>query len=394
MKESGQLAAVRSRLEGLTIRRVEVFPIPLPSVRTFTLAGGRVTTAGQPAIRVLVKVTGSDGTFGWGEATPIPSWTYETVESITTTIEGYLAPVTVDRPVWDLDGLSLAFDQTINRGFSIGAPLAKAAVDVAVNDLVGRALDVSLGVLWGQRRLDSIELAWVVVADDPVAVAESVKEGQDLGYRSFKVKIGLHDQRHDISAVAAVRRAAGPDAFLWVDANQAYKVVPAIKLARRLADLDVQVFEQPLPANDIVGLRRLREASPIPIALDESIRHPSDLATFLRLDAVDVVIAKVQRSGGLTLSRRLCQLAEDAGLQLMGSGLTESDVGLAASLHLFAVYGIDAPADLNGRQFIESPYCDPRSVQVEGGRAILPTGPGLGVDVDEAVVRRLAGRPA
>jgi muconate cycloisomerase len=78
----------------------------------------------------------------------------------------------------------------------------------------------------------------------------------------------------------------------------------------------------------------------------------------------------------------------------MGSGLTESDVGLAASLHLFAVYGIDAPADLNGRQFIESPYCDPRSVQVEGGRAILPTGPGLGVDVDEAVVRRLAGRPA
>ena len=132
-----------------------------------------------------------------------------------------------------------------------------------------------------------------------------------------------------------------------------------------------------------MGLRRLREASPIRVALDKSLRHPSDLATFIRLDAVEVVIAKVQRSGGLTLSRRLCQLAEDAGLRLMGSGLTESDVGLAASLHLFAAFGIDTPTDLNGRQFVESPYA--------GGLAHVPWGPGLGVEVNEAVVRRLAG---
>jgi muconate cycloisomerase len=127
----------------------------------------------------------------------------------------------------------------------------------------------------------------------------------------------------------------------------------------------------------------------VPVALDEILRHPTDLATFVRLDAVDVAIAKVQRSGGLTLSRRLCALAEDCGVRLMGSGLTDSDLGLAASLHLFAAYGIDTPVDLNGRQFIESPYAR-QTVRVEKGVAQVPNSPGLGVEVDEAVVRELA----
>lgn len=127
----------------------------------------------------------------------------------------------------------------------------------------------------------------------------------------------------------------------------------------------------------------------MPIALDESLRHPGDLATFIRLEAVDVAIAKVQRSGGLTLSRRLCALAEDSGVRLMGSGLTDSDLGLAASLHLFAAFGIDTPVDLNGRQFLDSPYAGP-TVTVDKGVAHVPGGPGLGVEVDEGVVRELS----
>jgi len=133
----------------------------------------------------------------------------------------------------------------------------------------------------------------------------------------------------------------------------------------------------------------VRQASPIPVALDESLRQPSDLATFVKLVAVGIAIAKVQRSGGLTLSRRLCQLAEDCGVALMGSGLTDSDLGLAASVHLFAAHHVTGPVDLNGRQFIDSPYAGP-TVEVRGGTAQVPTGPGLGVEVDEAAVRGLS----
>lgn len=375
-------------LAGLTVDRVETYPVALPTIRSFGVSGGAVAVAGTPSIRVLVKVS-ADGITGWGEATPIPAWTYETAESIVTTIDRYLAPAILGRPAWDLDGVTTAFDRAINRGFTIGAPLAKAAVDIALHDLLGRALGVSVGVLWGQRRLDTIDLGWIVAGQSAAEVADAVAEGRALGYRAFKVKVGLHAEAEDAAVVRAVRDAA-PDAALWVDANQAYTVDAALRMARRLADLDVTAFEQPLPANDVAGLRRLRAASPVPVALDESLRHPSDLATFVKLDAVDVAIAKVQRTGGLTLSRRLCALAEDAGVRLMGSGLTDSDLGLAASLHLFAAYGIDTPVDLNGRQFLTSAYATGETVRVRDGAATVPTGPGLGVDVDESVVRELA----
>jgi muconate cycloisomerase len=374
-------------IAGPAIERVETFAVALPTRRSFGVAGGAVAVAGRPSLRILVKVS-ADGVSGWGEATPIPAWTYETAESIVTTIDRYLAPAVIGRPAWDLDGVTSAFERAINRGFSIGAPLAKSAVDVALHDLLGRAAGVPLGVLWGQRRADRIELGWIVSGRSPAEVADSVAEGRDLGHRAFKVKIGLHDVETDVAVVGAVREHA-PGAALWVDANQAYTVPAALAVARRLEGLGVTAFEQPVPANDIAGLRRLRDASPIPVALDESLRHPADLATFVRLEAVDVAIAKVQRSGGLTLSRRLCSLAEDSGVRLMGSGLTDSDVGLAASLHLFAAYGIDTPVDLNGRQFIESPYAGP-TVRVEAGTAYVPDGPGLGVEVDEGVVRELA----
>ncbi|MFD0688255.1 mandelate racemase/muconate lactonizing enzyme family protein [Actinomadura fibrosa] len=372
----------------MNIDRIETFAVGLPTRRSFGVSGGAVAVAGRPSVRVLVKV-GADGAHGWGEATPIPAWTYETAESIVTTIDRYLAPAILGRPAWDLDGVTAAFDRAVNRGFSIGAPLAKSAVDVALHDLLGRAAGVPLGRLWGQRRRETIELGWIVSGQSPDEVAGSVAEGRDLGHRAFKVKIGLHDEATDAAVVEAVRRHAGDGAPLWVDANQAYTAHAALRMARRLDGLGVAAFEQPLPANDIDGLRRLRDASPIPVALDESLRHPSDLATFVRLGAVDIAIAKVQRTGGLTLSRRLCAFAEDAGVELMGSGLTDSDLGLAASLHLFAAFGIGTPVDLNGRQFIESPYAGP-TVRVEDGVAHVPDGPGLGVEVDEKTVRSLA----
>ncbi|GGR77109.1 mandelate racemase [Micromonospora fulviviridis] len=375
-------------LGGLTIDAVETYAVALPTIRSFGVSGGSVAVAGTPSIRVLVKVT-AGGVTGWGEATPIPAWTYETAESIVTTIDRYLAPGILGRPAWDLDGVTTAFDRAINRGFTIGAPLAKCAVDVALHDLLGRALGVSVGVLWGQRRRETIQLGWIVSGQTAAEVADAVAEGSGLGYEAFKVKVGLHSEAEDAAVVRAVREAA-PDAALWVDANQAYTVDGALRMARRLADLDVTAFEQPLPANDVAGQRRLRETSPIPVALDESLRHPSDLATFVKLNAVDVAIAKVQRSGGLTLSRRLCALAEDAGVRLMGSGLTDSDLGLAASLHLFAAYGIDTPVDLNGRQFLTSSYATGATVEIKEGVARVPTGPGLGVEVDESVVRELA----
>ena len=338
--------------------------------------------------RVLVRVE-ADGIVGWGEATPTPSWTYETTESIVSTIRTYLAPVLIGHSVWDMDGAHRAMNRAISAGYTTGAPIAKAGIDLALHDLVGHALGEPVGRLWGQRRVDSILLNWIVSAKKPEQTVDEAREGWAAGYRAFKIKIGFASIETEVERVAAVR-AAAPSAPIWVDANQGYLVPDAIRLARLLEPLGVSVLEQPLRANDPVGSARLRGVSSIPIAIDESLVHPADLATFARLDALDLAVAKVQRSAGLFFSRRLCTLAEDLGIGVIGSGLTDSALGFAASLHLFAAIGMQEPADLNGPQFLRSDYLAEPWTPVVAGRAAVPTGPGLGVHVDEQVVRQLA----
>ncbi|WP_163509078.1 mandelate racemase/muconate lactonizing enzyme family protein [Fodinicola acaciae] len=373
------------------IETVEVYAVRLPAIRDFSISGGKITSRGASTSRILVRV-GAGGAYGWGEATPTPQWTYETVESIFATIERYLAPAVTGLPAWNLDGIARAMDRAIASGFSTGMPLAKSAIDVAVHDLVGRLLGVPVHVLWGQRRTDRVPLGWIVSAAEPAAARDAVAEGAALGYRGFKVKVG-HEPAVDAALVAAVRTAAGEQADLWVDANQAYSVSEALAFADAVRDCRVTAFEQPLRANDVFGLQRLHARSSLPIALDESLRHPADLLTFVVADAIDIAIAKVQRNAGLTRSRQLCQLAEHAGLRLMGSGLTDTEVGFAASVQLFAAFGIDRPVDLNGRQFVESAYAGDTTVRVEDGNALLPEGPGLGVDVDLDAVKSLCFDP-
>ncbi|MGF2949330.1 mandelate racemase/muconate lactonizing enzyme family protein [Microbacterium alcoholitolerans] len=378
-------------VRNLRIERIETFAVRLPTKGAFSIAGGTVTTAGEPTTRVLVKLTAGDH-IGWGEATPTPAWTYETTESIMTTIDRYLAPAVLGIAVWDLDTAHRRFDRAINRGISIGSPIAKGAIDLAMHDVTGRALGVPIGTLWGQRRTERIRLGWIVNADSPRQAADAIDAGRAAGYDAFKLKVGIRTPATDLAVVRAAREHA-PDAQLWIDGNQGFTLDGALRLAREMADLDISAFEQPLPANALPALGRLRTASPVPIALDESLRHPSDLVTALQLDALDVAVLKAQRSAGLHLSRRMGEFAEDAGLSIMGSGLTDSELGFAASLHLFAAFGVTTAVDLNGRQFVESSYVAGEPIRVVDGVASVPEGPGLGVEVDEQVVRMQAYDP-
>ena len=182
-------------------------------------------------------------------------------------------------------------------------------------------------------------------------------------------------------------RAAG-DRSMQVDANRGYRVDAAMRQSRRFQELDITLFEQPLDGFNLAGYRRLCAASPVPIGIDESLRSVPDLLEYVRADAIGVAVAKVQRNAGLYRSRQLCETAMAAGLELSLSGLTETDLGLAAALHLAAAFDIGVLA-LNGPQYIDTPFLRER-VWRGGGRVSLPAGPGLGVEVDEDWVRRHA----
>ena len=374
---------------GVTIERVDVFVVDLPAKRQMVLAGG--VSAGDPGVttRVLTRVTGSSGEVGWGESRGNHRWNEETLESVHSTLTDYLGPAVVGTPIWDLDGLHARMDAAVRSGGVLAHPVAKAGIDVAVHDLLGKETGLPVSALLGGRRLEEVRLAWIVASSDVGEARRQAEDGLARGYDAFKVKIGMHGVPGDIEFVAAVRRAIGPDALLWVDANQGYRLLDAVRVAHGLADQGVDLFEQPLPAGDLVGLRRMVDRSPIPIGVDEGLRTAEDLVQVLSTSAADAVVAKVQRSAGLWRSRQLCELAESAGLVLAASGLSESDVGFAAGLHLCSRFGITGVVDLNGREFLESPFVG-RTVELDGGVARVPTAPGLGIEVDPDKVRSLS----
>ena len=368
----------------MKIAAIEVFLLGFPFKAVFVLAGG---VAGDPKAlshRVLVRLTTESGSVGWGEATPTPRWTYETSETIVTTLRNYLAPAVIGIEAWNLQALHQAMDRAISPGVTTGSPLAKSAIDVAAHDALGRALGVPIYQLLGGCRRTRFDLTWMISLQRPDEAEAAVAEGLEAGYTTFDVKIGMHGEQGDFNLVQRTRRAAG-ERSVQVDANRGYRVDAAIRQSRRFADQGVALFEQPLDGFNLSGYRRLNAASPVPIGIDESLRSVPDLLEYVRADAIGVAVAKVQRNAGLHRSRQLCEAAEAAGLSLALSGLTETDLGLAAGLHLAAAFDIN-PLALNGPQYIDTPFLRER-VWRGGGQVALPSGPGLGVEVDEAWVR-------
>lgn len=371
----------------MKIRSIEVFLLGFPFKSVFVLAGGVAGNTNVLSHRVLVKLSTESGVVGWGEATPTPRWTYETTETIVSTLTRYLAPAITGIEIWNFDALHRAMDRAISPGVTPGSPLAKSAIDVAAHDALGHALGVPVFQLLGGCRRTSFDLTWMVSVQKPEDAERLVGEGLEAGYTMFDAKIGMHGEAGDMAMLRIARRAAG-ERSMQVDANRGYRVDAAIRQSRRFQDLGIALFEQPLDGFNLAGYRRLCAASPVPIGIDESLRSVPDLIEYVRADAIGVAVAKVQRNSGLYRSRLLCETALAAGLELSMSGLTETDLGLAAGLHLAAAFDIN-PLQLNGPQYIDTDFLRDR-VWRGGGQVQLPTGPGLGVEVDEDHVRRHA----
>jgi L-alanine-DL-glutamate epimerase-like enolase superfamily enzyme len=373
---SGAAAGISGRPPAVT--QVEVFPVVYPVVGHFKF----FAKPERPA--VLVKITAENGVAGWGQSVPAPSWSYETPESVVSTLEKYLAPVLIGRDPFDLAGAHAAMNRAISPSFSTGMPLAKAGVDLALHDLAGRLAGRSLAERWGRKPLDQVTLSWTV---NPQTIQETetlVEQGRRRGYRHFNVKVAP-DPDFDVEMCRRVRKLA-PDCFLWADANGGYDLATALRVAPRLADLGVNVLEQPVAANRLSGFRELKKQGALPIILDEGVVSSVDLVEFIRLGILDGVAMKPGRTAGLWDARRQVEILEQSGLMFLGSGITDPDVSLAAALGLYAAYGLKYPAALNGPQFLSGSYLK-RPLEVKDGAILTPSGPGLGIEVDEARVR-------
>jgi L-alanine-DL-glutamate epimerase-like enolase superfamily enzyme len=366
------------------IARIETFAINYPVIGRFKFFENRQgRPSGRPA--VIVKITADDGSVGWGQSVPTPRWSYETLESVQSTIDRYLAPELIGQDVFDHERIASLMNQAIAGSFSIGQPICKAGVELALEDLAGKLLGQSAAARWG--RTDGrthIELSWTLNPRSLEELETSVATAHARGYRHFNLKVAP-DAAFDLLACRRLKELAG-EGHVWVDANGGYDQQTALQIAPRLANLGIAAFEQPLPANRLGGYRRLKQQAALPILMDEGIVSSVELAEFIALELLDGVAVKVSRSGGLAESWRIVELLEQHGLLFYASGLTDPDLSLAASLILFGAGKLAVPAALNGPQFLQTSILA-APLAAENGRIAVPTGPGLGVEVCPQALR-------
>jgi muconate cycloisomerase len=359
--------------------------MPLKGILTLPRGASRTLDEGKRV--ALVKITADDGTVGWGEAGPSRRWSAETLESCVSTLRQYLAPAVIGRDPFDLAGLHARMNEELAPGLDPGQPIAKCAIDVAVHDLICRRLDIPLQSWLGTKLGSEVKLARLVSASTPEEAARITRAGLEEGYRGFKVKVG-HLPARDAEIVRAVIEAAD-GAFVWPDANQAYSLEQALGFCKAFERLGITLFEQPVAMTNVYAMKKLLRASSMTIALDEAAIGLPFVIELIRQGAIEGMAIKVGKTGGLFYARQLFDLARNAGLTLIGSGLMDAPIGFAASVHLFAAYGIDLPVDLNGPQFIADDYLA-EPIPIQNMVVPVPQGPGLGIAIDEAKVAALA----
>ncbi len=367
------------------IARIESFPIRYPMVGRFKFFEGPPgSPGGRPA--VVVKITADNGAVGWGQSVPIPKWSYETLETVHSTLTRHLAPELLGRDPFDIEGIHAAMNRAIAPSFSTGQPMCKAGLDLALFDLTGKLLKQSAAQRWNRKGRDRLTLSWTLNPRTLEEVEPLIAQGRARGYRHFNVKVAP-DPKFDLELCRIVKRLV-PDGFLWADANGGYDEETALTVAPKLADIGVPVLEQPLPANRLTGYRRLKKQGALPIIMDEGIVSSVDLEEFIKLELLDGVAMKPARCGGVTEARRQIEIVQRAGLMFLGSGLTDPDISLAASLALYGAYDLKHPAALNGPQFLSGSILQ-HPFEVKDGELTVPTGYGLGVEVDETKLREL-----
>jgi L-alanine-DL-glutamate epimerase-like enolase superfamily enzyme len=361
------------------IRRIELFPAPYPVVAHFKFFKKPYRDS------VLVKITTQDGAVGWGQSVPMVTWSYESLESVIQTIEKYLAPALIGLDPFDMAGIHAAMDRAVAPSFSTGMPLAKAGIDLALHDLTARMRNQTVAERWGRKTPPRLTLSWTVNPQTLDETERLVAEGRARGYKHFNVKVAP-DPKFDLEMCRIVRKLA-PDCFLWADANGGYDPATALQVAPKLADVGVNVLEQPVAANRLTAFRELRKLRALPIILDEGVVSSVELVEFIKLGLLDGVAMKPARTAGLWDARRQIEILQESGLLFLGSGLTDPDVSLAASLQLYGAYGLKFPAALNGPQFLSGSFLK-KPLVVKDGEIEIPSGPGLGVEVHEEKLKK------
>jgi muconate cycloisomerase len=362
----------------LTIRRVDTIPVALPLAKPVAMAGSTV----REARNILVRIEASDGTVGWGEAASAPTMTGDTLGGLTAAVRDHLAPLLIGTDAWQRDTLAKQLRRAL-----IGNTGAHSAVEMALLDLAGHAANLPLVDLVGGARRFAVAPMWLLGNPTPDAdIAEAHKKHAE-GFGFFKLKIGTKPVAAEVAGTLALRTALGPDMPLCADANCGMSRAAAARYVEETRAARLMFVEQPLDPHDLAGLATLTRTSPVPIGADEGIHSRSDIEAHEAAGAGGVSL-KLIKLGGMSTALEAAALCERLGLAVnIAAKVAESSIASAAAIHLAcAVPAADWGVSLTHFYLAEDIVRG--TPKIADGMVALPSGPGLGVTVDEASVER------
>jgi muconate cycloisomerase len=368
-------------LGALTIREVKTEILDLPIRRPHRFAYQTMDHQSH----VLVRIHTEEGLEGVGEGVTAggPWWGGESVETIKATIDTYLAPVLIGEDATRTGYLLQEMDRV-----AAGNSFAKASIEMACYDLLGKSLGVPLYDLLGGLCQESLPVAWALGAGGEVKanIAEA-REKLDANLHSrFKVKVRAVEADVDVERVAQFSKALGEEARLIIDPNGSWDEVTALRLLPRLAEAGVSLLEQPLPRWNLDGMAKLVEMELVPIMADEGMCTVQDALAFAKRHAAHVFSLKVHKSGGITRTNKTAAVAEAAGIRCYGGTTLETSVGTAASLHLYCtIPGLSEGCELFGPLLLKDDIVE-EPVEYRDFRAWVPHRAGLGINLDEEKV--------
>jgi len=364
----------------MKIERATLREIPLRLKEFFEISSG----GSQDRRVVLLKLEG-EGLEGWSEcvAAADPSYAYETADTAWQILTDFLLPNVVGR---EIEG---PHDILTPVKWVRGHGMAKATVEMAAWDLAARADGVSLSKKIGGTRAAVPVGVSVGLKPTDEALHEQVAGFIADGYARVKIKI---KPGRDIEMLAGLRERF-PDVAFMADANSAYTLEDAPRL-RELDAIGLTMIEQPLRYDDFLQHARLQELIETPVCLDESIKSEFDTELALELGSCRIINIKPGRVGGLTVSRRIHDLMQAASLPVWCGGMLESGVGRAHNVALASLPGFTMPGDISASsRYWDRDIVSPEFV-VENGEMAVPTGPGIGVEIDVERVEALTTRVA
>ena len=359
----------------MKIREIEAIPIDVPRMPSV-----RISSAYNPvsSARFVIAVVKTDeGPEGVGEASPELEWTGEDLHSCYNCITNHLAPALDGHDPFLVQQATTLMDSAI-----VSNPHAKAAVEMALWDIVGKTANLPLAELWGGRVRDRVQVKFVV-SGPPERAADLAVKALESGFRYIKIKTGV-ELRDDIERTRAVRKAVGDDVPVGIDSNMGWTHIQALAALPALEELGVAFLEQPFHRWPREGLVELRRRCRIPLVAHESLFTLNDALELLTTRAVDIWALTPGTHGGYTPTRDILGLAQAGRIPCLLGSTIELGIGSAFMAHIgLSAPNIDGtvPSDIIGPFYHDEDIITERLTFEDGGMA-PPDGPGLGVTLN------------